>query len=58
MRSEVAPLLAVMRQVHQQLAYSDARIAAIAHTDARVRRLQRVPSIGPVTAAAVVAALD
>jgi len=58
LRFEVAPLLAVMRQVHQQLAYSDERIAAIAQSDARVRRLQSVPNIGPVTAAAFVAALD
>jgi len=58
LRSEIAPRLAVMRQVLQQVAYSDERIAAIAHTDARVRRLQRVPNIGPVTAASFVAALD
>ncbi|HEY3118008.1 MAG TPA: IS110 family transposase [Chloroflexota bacterium] len=53
--SEVAPLLAVMRQVNQQLAYSDERIAALTQTDERVRRLQ---SVGPVTAAAFVATLD
>lgn len=56
--SEVAPLLAVMRQVDQQLAYSDERIGALTTTDARVRRLRSVPSVGPVTAAAYVAALD
>ena len=39
--SELAPLLAVMRQVNQQVAYSDQRIAAIARADARVERLQR-----------------
>ena len=55
--SELAPLLAVMRQVNQQVAYSDQRIAAIARADARVERLQSVPCIGPVTAAAFVAAL-
>src|SRR5262245_24101246 len=53
--SELAPLLAVMRQVNEQLAYSDARIAAIARTDERVVRLQTIPSVGPVTAAAFVA---
>jgi transposase len=58
LRSEVAPLLAVMRQVNRQVEYSDERIAALTATDARVRRLQSVPSIGPVTAAAFVAALD
>ena len=56
--SELAPLLAVMRQVNEQLAYSDERIAAVARADARVQRLQTVPSVGPVTAAAFVAALD
>jgi transposase len=56
--SELAPLLAVIRQVNQQLAYSDERIAAVARVDARVQRLQTVPSVGPVTAAAFVAALD
>jgi transposase len=58
LRSEVAPLLAVMRHLQQQLAYSDERIAAVTQTDERVRRLQSVPNIGPVTAAAFVAALD
>jgi transposase len=47
-----------MRQVNQQLAYSDERIAAVARADERVQRLQTVPSVGPVTAAAFVAALD
>jgi len=56
--SELAPLLAVMRQVNQQLAYSDERIAAVARADERVQRLQTVPSVGPVTAAAFVATLD
>jgi transposase len=56
--SELAPLLAVMRQVNQQLAYSDERIVAVARADERVQRLQTVPSVGPVTAAAFVAALD
>jgi transposase len=56
--SELAPLLAVMRQVNQQLAYSDERIAAVARADERVARLQTVPCVGPVTAAAFVATLD
>jgi hypothetical protein len=58
LRSEIAPLLAVMRQVNHQVAYSDERIAALTATDARVRRLQSLSNIGPVTAAAFVAALD
>src|SRR5262245_44675120 len=58
LRSEVAPLLAVMRQVTQQVGYSDERLATLTQTDARVRGLQSVPNIGPVTAPAFVAALD
>jgi transposase len=53
--SQIAPLLAVMRPVNQQLAYSDERIEAVTATDARVRRLRTLPSVGPVTAAAFVA---
>src|SRR5262249_45618816 len=57
LRSEVAPLLAVMRHLPPPLAYSDERIAAVTATDERVRRLRSVPTIGPVTAAAFVAAI-
>src|SRR5882672_5414540 len=58
LRSEGAPLLAGMRHLQQQLAYSDERIIAVTQIDGRVRRLRSVPHIGPVTAAAFVAALD
>src|SRR5215467_12289081 len=47
-----------MRHLQPPLAYSDERIAAVTATDERVRRLQSVPNIGPVTAAAFVAAID
>ena len=56
--SEVAPLLAVMRTVNQQLAYSDRVIEQVTCLDARVQRLRTVPSVGPVTAAAFVATID
>jgi transposase len=56
--SEVAPLLAVMRTVNQQLAYSDGVIEAVTRPDARVQRLRTVPCVGPVTAAAFVATID
>jgi transposase len=56
--SEIAPLLAVLCPVTQQLAYSDERIEALTATDARVRRLRTVPNVGPVTAAAFVATID
>jgi Transposase IS116/IS110/IS902 family len=58
LRSEVAPLLAVMRHLEPPLADADERIAAVTQTDDRVRWLPSVPNIGPVTAAAFVAALD
>ncbi|OGK77208.1 MAG: hypothetical protein A2X52_02845 [Candidatus Rokubacteria bacterium GWC2_70_16] len=58
LRSVVAPLLAVMRHLNQQLAYSDATIEHLAVQDPRVRRLRSVPSVGPVTAAAFLAAVD
>jgi transposase len=57
-RSVVAPLLAVMCHLNQQLAYSDAMIEHLAVQDPRVSRLRSVPSIGPVTAAAFLAAID
>ena len=56
--SEVAPLLAAMRTVNQQLAYSDGAIEAVTRPDARVQRLRTVPSVGSVTAAAFVATID
>ncbi len=58
LRSEVAPVLAVMRLVNQPLAYSDAIIEQVTRPDERVQRLRSVPSVGPVTAAAFVATLD
>ena len=42
----------------RQLAYSDATIEHLAVQDPRVPRLRSVPSIGPVTAAAFLAAID
>ena len=56
--STIAPVLALMRHLNTQLAYSDQAIAQLAAQDARVQRLRTVPSIGPVTATAFVATLD
>jgi transposase len=58
LRSVVAPLLALMRPLNGQLTYSDAMIEHLAVQDPRVPRLRSVPSIGPVTAAAFLAAID
>ncbi len=56
--STIAPLLAIMRPLNAQLAYSDAVIEQVTAADERVQRLRTVPSIGPVTAAAFVATID
>jgi transposase len=56
--STIAPLLAIMRHLNTQLAYSDHVIEHLAAHDARVQRRRSVPSIGPVTATAFVATLD
>jgi transposase len=58
LRSVVAPLLALMRPLNQQLAYSDATIEHLAVEDPRVPRLRSVPSVGPITAAAFLATID
>ena len=58
LRSVVAPLLALMRPLNRQLAYSDATIEHLAVQDPRVPRLRSVPSSGPVTAAAFLAVID
>src|SRR6266850_1925990 len=58
LRSVVAPLLALMRPLNGQLTYSDATIEHLAVQDPRVPRLRSVPSVGPVTAAAFLAAID
>jgi transposase len=56
--SQIAPLLAVMRHLNRQLAYSEQVIEEVTAHDPRVQRLRPVPSVGPVTAAAFVATID
>jgi transposase len=56
--SVVAPLLALLRPLKRQLAYSDATIEHLAVQDPRVPRRRSVPCVGPVTAAAFLAAVD
>jgi transposase len=56
--SEVAPLLALLLQLNQQIAFLDDVIEEVGRQQESVRRLRTVPSIGPVTAVAFVAALD
>jgi transposase len=57
-RSEIAPLLALIRTASAELEAADARIAAIAAGDPVIQRLRTVPGVGPVTATAFVATLD
>jgi len=56
--SQIAPLLAVMRPLTRQLAYSEQVIEDVTTHDLRVQRLRTAPSVGPVTAAAFVATID
>lgn len=56
--AEIAPLLAVMESLNQQIDAADARLAQHAAADPVVRRLETVPNIGPVTALSFVATLD
>lgn len=56
--AEVAPLLAVMRQLNQQIAFLDAWLERVALKDGQVANLCTAPLIGPVTASAFVACVD
>ena len=54
----LGPLLAVRRSVCSQLADLEARIGAVARDSEVCRRLMTVPGVGPMTALAVVTAID
>jgi transposase len=58
LKSEIAPLLAVLISVNQQLEWIDGRLEQLAKDDEAVARLCTAPSVGPVTAAAFVATID
>ena len=55
---ELAPLVALWAPLEAELGAADARLAALATDHPVVTRLRTMPSIGPVTAIAFVAALD
>jgi transposase len=57
-RTVVTPLLELLTTLNAQLAAADAQVAAYAAGDPQVQRLQTAPMVGPVTAVAIVAALD
>ncbi len=56
--TELAPLLALLAPLQVQIEAADAQLQAVAAQDAVVQRLQSVPTIGPITAVAFVAAVD
>jgi transposase len=58
LRSEVAPLCALILHANRQIQFLDQVIEDVGRRDPAVRRLRSMPSIGPVTAAAFVATLD
>ena len=57
-RDELAPLVALWTPLQVELTAADARLTAMARTHPVVTRLATMPSVGPVTALAFVAALD
>lgn len=58
LRSEVAPLLAAMVKVNEQLAWCDAAVEQATKSDPAVALLRTAPRIGPLTAASFRAAVD
>ncbi len=58
MRAELQPLLELLEPLNAQIDAADERISALEHTDPAVALLMTAPSIGPVTASAVVATID
>ena len=56
--AELAPLFALLAPLNAQIAEADVRIAALTATDPAVALLTTAPSIGPITAAAIVATID
>jgi transposase len=57
-RAELAPLVALLAPLQAELTAADAHLTAIARTHQVVTRLATMPSVGPITALAFVAALD
>jgi transposase len=58
LKSEIAPLLAVLVDVNKQVAWLDGRLEHLAQSDQTVGRLCSAPSVGPVTAAAFASTID
>lgn len=58
LRATLAPSLALLATLEEEIRQADRAVAAIAVEDPVVRRLTSAPGVGPVTAAAFVATLD
>jgi transposase len=58
LRAELAPLVAVLEPLNAQIAAADRRIAAASANDPMVALLMTAPSVGPITASAIVATVD
>lgn len=56
--AELAPLFTIIGPLNEQIAAADARLVALTQRDPIVALLTTAPSIGPVTACAVVATAD
>lgn len=56
--AEIAPLLSILGPLREQIQALDDRLGQIARRDERVKRLETMPEIGPVTAVSFVATLD
>jgi len=56
--AELLPLFEVMAPINEQSAAADRRIATLVAADPDMRRLATAPSIGPITASAIVTTVD
>jgi transposase len=56
--AELLPLFQVLAPINEQITAADRRIMSLTETDPAVALLTTAPSIGPITAAAIVATID
>jgi transposase len=58
LEAELTPLFAVLEPLNAQIVAADRRVAALEKTDPIVALLTTAPSVGPLTASAVVSTID
>jgi transposase len=58
LQDEIAPLLAILAPLNEQIGTLDEQLADMAHEDEVARRLVTAPGVGPITAVSYVATLD